>query len=161
MKKEIERRFLVSENKLPSLTRGHLITQGYLVALDSPTDPIVRIRVENKKSFLTIKLFITELTKEEFEYPIPLKEAEKLLEACEWSVQKIRYTLQVASKSWTIDVYEGENYPLVIAEIELKNESEKFEKPLWLGKEVSDDSRFHAYSLSIKPFSTWKKQLTN
>jgi adenylate cyclase len=157
MKKEIERRFLVDTTKLPELTRGLLITQGYLSSLRNVTDPLVRVRTENKRAFLTIKIFETELTQAEFEYPIPLKEAQSLLNSALSSVQKIRYTLRVEGKTWIVDVYEGENYPLVVAEIELKSEIENFTKPLWLSKEVSSDNRFHAYSLSIKPFSTWKK----
>lgn len=160
MKKEIERRFLVNEKKLPNLVRGKLITQGYLSKLQQSTSPLVRVRTEGKRAYLTIKLFRTELTKDEFEYTIPLNEAEKLLENCVASVQKIRYSLHIGEHTWTIDFYEGENYPLVVAEIELENENEKFESPLWLRKEVSKDNRFHAYNLAVLPFSGWKKRLT-
>ena len=160
MKREIERRFLIDSTKLPKLSHGKLLTQGYLSKLQNPEDPLVRVRLEGKKSYITIKLFQTDLTKQEFEYEIPLKDGEKLLGACLATVQKIRYSLTIASHLWTIDVYEAENFPLVIAEIELKNEEEKFEQPLWITKEVSSDPRFHAYSLAFKPFSTWKRQLT-
>ena len=160
MKKEIERRFLVDQEKLPKLTHGKLLTQGYLSRLQKPEDPLIRVRIEGKKSYLTIKLFQTDLTKQEFEYEIPLSEGEKLVNDCLAVVQKIRYNLTIASHLWTVDVYEAENFPLVIAEIELKNEAEKFEQPLWATKEVTHDPRFHAYSLAFKPFSTWKKQLT-
>lgn len=160
MKKEIERRFLVDQAKLPKLSHGKLLTQGYLSKLQNPEDPLVRVRLEGRKSYITIKLFQTELTKQEFEYEIPLKEGEKLLDGCLAMVQKIRYSVSIASHLWTIDVYETENFPLVIAEIELKNEEEMFELPLWVTKEVTHDPRFHAYSLAFKPFSTWKRQLT-
>ena len=157
MKKEIERRFLVNEGKLPVLTHGKLITQGYLAELENGKSPIVRVRTENKKAYLTIKLFRSELTKEEFEYSLPLKEAQKLLDACLATVQKIRYFATINQHSWSIDVYEGENYPLVVAEIELKSEIEKFDRPLWVSKEVSADPAFQAYSLAFKPFSSWKR----
>ncbi len=157
MKTEIERRFLVESKKLPQLKRGKLLTQGYLTKLRDETEPIVRVRVEGKRALLTIKLFESILSKKEFEYPIPIKEAEILLENCFASVQKIRYPVKIGKHIWQLDVYEGENYPLIIAEIEFKKENESFEKPLWILKEVSGDKRFHAYSLAIKPFNSWGK----
>lgn len=160
MKKEIERRFLVDQNKLPSLKHGKLITQGYLAKLNSEISPIVRVRAEGKSAYLTIKLFESLFTKKEFEYKIPLKEAELLLQSCIAQVQKIRYSVKITNHVWVIDQYEGENFPLIVAEVELKNETEKFELPLWVTKEVSQDSRFHAYNLAIKPYSVWKNQLT-
>lgn len=157
MKMEIERRFLVDEKKLPILTKGKLITQGYLTKLQKETDPLVRVRLEGKKAYVTIKLLVSNLSREEFEYPIPKVEAEKLLASCFASVQKIRHPVKIGSLLWTIDIYEGENYPLVTAEVELKSEKEKITPPLWVTKEVTPDKRFWAYSLAIKPFSSWKK----
>jgi adenylate cyclase len=159
MKREIERRFLVDPNKLPLLKKGVLITQGYLTPGTTKKSPIIRVRTENKKAKITIKIYRSELTKEEYEYPIPLNEAERLLTECAGFVQKIRYFLKIGKHSWSVDVYEGENFPLIVAEIEieLQKENEKFEKPLWIRKEVTEESRFHAYSLAFKPFNTWKK----
>lgn len=157
MKTEIERRFLVDSSKLPVLKRGKLLTQGYLTKLKVESEPIVRVRIEAKKAFLTIKLFESTLSKKEFEYSIPLNDGEELLKNCFASVQKIRYSLKIEKHIWEVDVYEGDNFPLVVAEIELKNEKESFEKPLWILREVSDDPRFHAYSLATTPFNTWKK----
>lgn len=160
MKTEIERRFLVNEKRLPSLKNGKLITQAYLAKLQNHSDPLVRVRIMGKEATLTAKLYRTDLTRDEFEYPIPLKDAEKISQAAFAAVQKIRYSLRIGKHIWTVDVYEGDNFPLIIAEIELASESEKFEVPLWVTKEVSNDTRFHAYSLAIKPFTTWKKRLT-
>lgn len=160
MKTEIERRFLIDSQKLPTLQKGRLITQGYLSRLETATSPLIRVRSEGKKAYLTIKIYQTELTKLEFEYPIPLLEANRLLENCLFSVQKIRYFMKIRQHLWTIDLYEGENFPLAVAEIELKNEMEKIDLPLWIKQEVSQDNRFHAYNLAVKPFSTWKKTAT-
>ena len=156
MKREIERRFLVNSDKLPPLSRGKLVSQGYLSKLEKKDSPIVRVRIEGKKSYLTIKIFESELSKLEYEYKLPLREAEKLLESSFANVQKIRYNLKVYGHSWVVECYEGENFPLIVAEIELTEENETFQKPLWISKEVSYDPRFHAYNLALKPFSSWK-----
>ncbi len=157
MKLEIERRFLVDPQRLPTLPKGTLLTQGYLSKETNSSSPIVRVRLAGKKATLTIKAYQSEMAKREYEWPIPFKEAEKLLSECSASVQKIRHHLNVAGKLWSIDFYEGDNFPLIVAEIELKKESEKIEKPLWVTKEVTADPRFHAFSLAFQPFSRWKK----
>lgn len=159
MKLEIERRFLVDQKRLPSLPTGKLLTQGYLSKEIDKTSPIVRVRTAGSNATLTIKGYRSEVTKAEFEYPIPLKDAEVLLKECIGQVQKVRYLLKVSGKVWSIDFYEGENFPLIVAEIELKSEKEKFEKPLWVTKEVTDEPRFHAYQLALKPFNSWKKSV--
>src|SRR5574338_520520 len=95
MKKEIERRFLVDSSKLPYLKKGKLLTQGYLSELKKSDDPLIRVRTEGKKAFLTIKLVESPLTRLEFEYPIKITEAQKLLDNCLFQVQKIRYNLKI------------------------------------------------------------------
>lgn len=154
MPKEIERRFLVDPDRLPRLPKGKPQIQGYLNNKVDSTE--IRIRIEEPKAFLTIKSFISFRARLEFEYKIPLKDAEKLLGLTEKRVEKVRFNLPVDGKNWVIDFFENANFPLVIAEIELKSEKEKFVKPLWLTKEVTDDLRFTALSLAFSPFDGWK-----
>jgi CYTH domain-containing protein len=151
---EIERRFLVDTNRLPKLNQGKLQIQGYFNNLPLE-QPEIRVRVEENKATLTLKTFVTFTSRTEFEYKIPLKDAQNLLELTEHKVRKIRHHLKLNGNSWVIDFFQDENSPLVIAELELRNEDESFEKPLWATKEVTDDLRYTAISLSFDPFSRW------
>ncbi|HEY4694896.1 MAG TPA: CYTH domain-containing protein [Candidatus Nanoarchaeia archaeon] len=154
MSNEVERRFLVDINRLPKLSQGSLQVQGYFN--NAPSDqPEIRIRVEESKATLTLKTSITAVTRQEFEYEIPLKDALALLSLTEKRIRKVRHHLKLNSKTWVIDFFQDENSPLVIAEIELKNEDEAFEKPLWTTKEVTEDLRFTAISLAFDPYSQW------
>lgn len=154
MAKEIERRFLVDPDRLPKLPKGKTQIQGYLNDQKDTTE--IRVRIEEISAFLTIKSFLSFRSRQEFEYKIPLKDAKKLLELTERRVEKVRFNLLVDGKNWIIDFFENANFPLVIAEIELKSENEKFVKPLWLTKEVTNDLRFTALSLAFSPFDSWK-----
>lgn len=150
---EIERKFLVDTKKWQPSEIGIEIKQGYL-----STDPerTVRVRLAGNRSFLTIKGKTVGITRTELEYEIPVKEAEVLFKLCIYHpVEKIRYLEQVGGLIWEIDVFEGQNKGLVIAEVELESEKQKFLTPEWIKNEVSGDLRFYNSSLSKKPFSIW------
>ena len=153
---EIERKFLVLSNDfLQEAFTKKRIVQGYL---NSNPERTVRIRIKEDKGFLTIKGKgnATGTTRLEWETEIPLEDAERLLPICESGIiEKIRYEIKVGNHIYEVDVFEGENEGLVIAEIELQSEVEPFEKPSWLGKEVTNDERFYNAYLSIKPFKSW------
>ena len=117
---------------------------------------VVRIRRQDQRGFLTIKGPIEGLTRTELEFEIPAKDAETLLSMCHGSlIEKTRHVVFHAGKKWEIDVFEGPNAGLVVAEIELEAEDEAFERPEWLGEEVSSDRRYANSHLSQRPYSEW------
>jgi adenylate cyclase len=153
---EIERKFLVSSNafKDEAFTQNR-IKQGYLSAVPERT---VRVRIKGEKGFLTIKGISNEsgLSRFEWEKEIPVDEAEKLLLLCEAGViDKTRFEIKMGGHIFEVDEFYGENEGLVMAEIELKSESETFEKPNWLGQEVTNDKRYYNSYLSNNPFKKW------
>ncbi|NMH24765.1 CYTH domain-containing protein [Flavobacterium solisilvae] len=153
---EIERKFLViSESFIGESFAQKRIVQAYLSSVPERT---VRIRIKGDKGFITIKGKSNNsgTTRLEWEKEISLQEAESLLSICESGIiDKIRYEVKVGNHVFEVDVFSGENEGLIIAEIELQSEHEIFEKPLWLGKEVTNDERFYNSFLSKKPFKTW------
>lgn len=153
---EIERKFLViSEAFIGESFAQKRIVQAYLSSVPERT---VRIRIKGDKGFITIKGKSNDsgTTRLEWEKEISLQEAESLLSICEIGIiDKIRYEVKVGNHVFEVDVFSGENEGLIIAEIELQSEHEIFEKPLWLGKEVTNDERFYNSFLSKKPFKTW------
>ena len=157
MAKEIERKFLVDREKLPPLENPHIITQGYVSGCLTAT---VRIRISNSEAFLTLKGKSTGLTRSEFEYPIPLSDARQMLEElCNTTViEKKRYLIPCKEHIWEVDVFEGNNQGLIVAEIELTNENETFAKPEWVIQEVSNDPKYRNSNLLVSPYNTWKKQ---
>ncbi|SFV55555.1 hypothetical protein MNB_SV-8-344 [hydrothermal vent metagenome] len=128
---EIERKFLINTDKLPPLTNGYTIEQGYIQTADHTTT--VRVRIRNTEAFLTIKGKSTGASRLEFEYPIPLQDAQNMLDAlCQSSViEKTRYLVEHEGHVWEVDVFEGSNKGLVVAEVELKSEDEAFTLPSW------------------------------
>ncbi|MDA0740292.1 MAG: CYTH domain-containing protein [Bacteroidetes bacterium] len=154
MAKEIERKFLVSTNNWKDdVSSTHVFRQGYL-SYDS--ERTVRVRATEVSGFLTIKGITTGLTRDEFEYEIPLADALALLQLCERpAIEKKRYLVPHGAQIWEIDVFEGVNTGLVVAEIELQSEDEAFEKPTWLGKEVSGQRKYSNSALSLLPFKDW------
>lgn len=153
---EIERKFLVISDAFisESFTQKRIV-QAYLSSVPERT---VRIRIKGDKGFITIKGKSNDsgTTRLEWEKEITLPEAELLLSICESGIiDKIRYEVKVGNHVFEVDVFSGENEGLIIAEIELQSEHEIFEKPLWLGKEVTNDERFYNSFLSKKPFKTW------
>ena len=138
---EIERRFLVTSNAWKKDATGTRLRQGYLC-----TDPerVVRVRTEGSAGRLTIKGKKVGARAAEFEYPIPVSDAASLLEklCLPEIIDKTRYTLRLGKTTWEIDEFHGANTGLVIAEVELSSEDQDFEKPTWLGREVTEDSRY-------------------
>ncbi len=150
---EIERKFLLKNNKCLEGVKGQVLKQGYL-NLDK--ERTVRIRIIGDKAFLTIKGSTVNITRKEFEYEIPLNDGISLLELCHRPIiEKTRYNIEFESHLWEVDVFEGENKGLVVAEIELSEENESFQMPDWIGKEVSDDVRYYNANLILKPYKNW------
>lgn len=153
---EIERKFLVtSTDFIAESHTKHEIAQGYL---NSNPERTVRVRAKDNKGFLTIKgkSNATGLSRFEWEREIEYEEAKQLLLLCENGIiEKTRYLIHVGTHMYEVDVFYGVNDGLIIAEIELNSEDETFEKPNWLGKEVSNDDRYYNAYLSNSPFSTW------
>lgn len=155
---EIERKFLVksSDFKEQAFTQNQ-IAQGYLSSLPERT---VRVRIKGKKGFLTIKGIGQQggMSRFEWENEIPLDEAHELLKLCEkGKIEKTRFEIKVGKHVFEVDEFYGENEGLVMAEIELESETEFFEKPNWLGDEVTNDERYYNAYLSKNPFKTWEK----
>lgn len=153
---EIERKFLVTSNafKSDALRKNH-IAQGYL---NSAHERVVRVRIKGEKGFLTIKGKTNEagMSRFEWEKEIPVAEAKELLLLCEKGViEKTRYEIQVGLHLFEVDEFYGENEGLIMAEVELQSESEVFEKPIWLGEEVTQDNRYYNSYLSQHPFKSW------
>ncbi|MFM2212872.1 MAG: hypothetical protein RL427_135 [Bacteroidota bacterium] len=153
---EIERKFLVlSTVFLKEAFNENRIVQAYL---NSNPERTVRIRIKDNKGYLTIKGIgnSSGTTRLEWETQITLKEAEKLLLMCEeGSIDKIRHEVYVGKHLFEVDVFKGKNEGLILAEIELDSEEEEFEKPHWLGKEVTGDERFYNAYLSKHPYRDW------
>ncbi|SDN96517.1 CYTH domain-containing protein [Rhodoferax sp. OV413] len=149
---EIERKFLVTGSDWRQ-GAGTVFSQGYL---NRDKQRTVRVRIAGAQGFLTIKGANQGATRAEFEYEIPLADAEQLLALCEGPIiQKLRRVLVHAGSSWEVDEFEGLNAGLVVAEIELTAEDQAFEHPAWLGREVTDDARYFNSNLATTPFSAW------
>lgn len=156
MAQEIERKFLVDGDFKPYSFKTIRIVQGYLSSVPERT---VRIRVKETKAFLTVKGKTDDsgISRYEWEKEIPVDEAKELLKLCEPGViDKNRYLVKVGAHVFEVDEFYGENEGLVIAEIELKSGDEPFEKPEWLGKEVTGDACYYNASLIKSPYKSWK-----
>ena len=153
---EIERKFLVVSNEfINQAFRKKRIVQAYL---NSNPERTVRVRMKGTQGFITVKgkSNASGTTRVEWEKEIPLEEAETLLNLCEKGIiDKIRYEIQSGNHVIEVDVFSGENEGLIIAEIELNSEHESFEKPAWLGDEVTSDERFYNSHLIKKPYKDW------
>ncbi len=149
---EIERKFLVDVTKLPQLNKGKKLCQGYLW---SSPDKSLRIRVADNVAFLTIKTGTDILQRSEFEYEIPISDAEELLQLCENKIEKERFILPHAGNSWEIDIFYGKNKGLIVAEIELSHKNQTIELPEWVIQEVTNDTRYLNVSLANHPFLNW------
>lgn len=151
---EIERKFLVSSDGWRKGAQGTFCCQGYLAACE---DLIVRVRLLGERACLTIKGRKTGLSCPEYEYSIPVSEAQEMLEriCLRPYIEKIRYTLDFKGINWEIDEFSGENKGLVIAEVELEREHQMIELPAWLGREVSFDPKYWNMNLMKYPYSRW------
>lgn len=155
MAKEIERKFLVKTADWVPQGAGKYYKQGYL---NSQKERVVRVRIAGDKGQLTIKGITTGVTRAEFEYAIPTEEAGLMLDnLCEKPlIEKHRHKEVHGGKTWEIDVFHGDNEGLVVAELELKSEDEAFDRPAWLGEEVSSDPRYFNSNLLKNPYKSWK-----
>ena len=153
MGREIERKFLVAGETWREGAEGTLFRQGYLSTHKERT---VRVRRQGPRGVLTIKGLTTGATRPEFEYEIPVADADALLALCEEPIiEKTRYPISFAGHRWEVDEFHGVNQGLIVAEIELDDEAEEFVKPAWLGEEVTSDRRYFNANLVAAPFSTW------
>lgn len=154
---EIERKFLVTGTEYRKMAQGVLYRQGYL---SSRTDRVVRVRMAGSKGFLTIKGKTEGAVRAEFEYEIPVDEANAMISTlCEMPIiEKYRYTLVSNGNTWEVDEFLGDNLGLVVAEIELESEDQSFEKPPWVGEEVTCDPRYYNVNLFRDPYTSWKKE---
>lgn len=156
---EIERKFLVkSDDFKEQAFAKNKIAQGYL---SSAPERTVRVRIKGEKAYLTIKGIGQQggMTRFEWENQIPLDEAVELLKLCEkGKIEKTRYEIKSGDHIYEVDEFYGENEGLIMAEIELKSETEIFEKPDWLGEEVTNDERYYNAYLSKNPFKNWVKE---
>jgi len=154
MAREIERKFLLKSDAWRSRVGGVTYRQGYLSTVPERT---VRVRLAGAHAFLTVKGITKGHSRLEFEYPVPVADAEEMLALCEGPlVEKTRYEIPHAGKTWQVDEYHGDNHGLILAEIELTSEDEKFEVPEWIGTEVSGDSRYYNSNLARNPFASWR-----
>ena len=155
---EIERKFLVTSDAYKVLAFAkNQIAQGYL---NSNPERTVRVRIKGEKGFLTIKGKGNHsgMSRFEWEKEIPVAEAKVLLDLCESGViSKMRFEVKVGQHVFEVDEFYGENSGLIMAEVELGSETESFEKPSWIGEEVTNDERFYNAFLSQNPYSKWGK----
>lgn len=151
---EIERKFLVRDARWKHGAQGVLYRQGYLSSDQRST---VRVRIAGEQAFFTIKGQTTGISRLEFEYPMPLPDAAIMLEQlCSGPlIEKTRYRVEYAGNIWEVDEFAGDNSGLILAEIELSHEAQLFDKPDWLGQEVSGDPRYFNSSLARNPFTKW------
>ena len=154
MGEEIERKFLVVGDGWRNTAEAEPLRQGFL---STEPERTVRVRLAGSRGSLTIKGKTIGARRQEFEYEIPGADAQRMLDTlCQRPlIEKVRYRLCVGRHIWEVDVFEGENAGLVIAEVELESEDEAFEKPDWAGEEVTDDPRYFNSNLVAKPFRTW------
>lgn len=157
MPQEIERKFLVKSDYKAFVTKSYRIIQGYLSSVPERT---VRVRIKDKKGYLTIKGPVNEsgASRYEWEKQIPPKDAQELLSLCEPGIiDKIRHIIPASGGLFfEVDEFHGKNEGLTVAEIELPNENFSFDRPGWLGKEVTGDVRYYNSMLMKKPFKDWR-----
>ncbi len=160
MPQEIERKFLIRGDFASEIRESFEIRQGYLVKGARCT---ARVRIADNRGFLTIKGPVDQrksscISRFEWEKEIPMEDAEELMLLCEpGRVEKTRCHIPVGKHTFEIDIFHGDNDGLMIAEIELEHEDEPFERPNWLGEEVTHDSRYHNSVLAHTPYRTWPK----
>lgn len=150
---EIERKFLVNSTQFLLGLEGTEFKQGYL----NREGATVRVRVAGEQGFLTIKGKTQGISRAEFEYPIPIKDAEAMLTTlCALPpIEKTRYLINHANKCWEVDVFHGANQGLIVAEVELNSENEALALPEWVGADVSRETRYFNSQLASHPFCQW------
>lgn len=156
MAQEIERKFLVNGDFKPAAVKATHITQGYLCSAPERT---VRVRIMGDKGFITIKGAASHggVSRFEWEKEIPVEDARELLKLCEPGViDKTRYLVPVGEHCFEVDEFYGENEGLTVAEVELGSEDESFERPDWLGEEVTGNVSYYNSMLMKNPYKNWQ-----
>jgi adenylate cyclase len=152
---EIERKFLVvgDEWRAGVVSATHIV-QGYLAWTASAT---VRVRIKGDEAFLTVKGSTQGISRSEFEYPVPVDDAGRMLADMAQGpvIDKVRHLIPVGAHTWELDVFAGDNEGLVMAEVELAEPDEVFTLPAWAGREVSDDPRYYNVNLAAHPYREW------
>ena len=155
MATEIERKFLLLDDTWRSeIEKSQTIRQGYLAGSEKSS---IRVRIADDQANINIKSATLDVTRSEYEYPIPVNEANEILDLlCEGPlIEKTRYYVPRGDHCWEIDVFSGDNDGLIVAEVELAEVDEEFERPDWLGEEVSDDARYYNVCLVKHPYKEW------
>ncbi len=154
MPREIERKFLVKDDRWrDAIDHYSVLRQGYLV---SDAVRSVRVRITDRVAHLNIKSATVGISRSEYEYEIPLADAEELLTLCTGPlIEKTRYAVHYGRHLWEIDVFDGDNAGLVVAEVELQDPQESIDYPPWIGLEVSHDVRYYNAYLAVHPYRSW------
>lgn len=153
---EIERKFLLSSAAWREQVESReLLRQGYLTPGSRCS---IRVRIAGEQAWLNLKAKRSGMTRLEFEYPIPLADADEILsELCNGPLlEKYRHCIRMGAYVWEIDEFLGDNAGLIVAEIELPDEAAHFARPAWLGEEVTDDERYYNFNLAQKPYREWR-----
>ena len=152
---EIERRFLVKGSEWKSTAKNAFhLCQGYLIS--NFEDWIVRVRIiEQKSAYLTLKAKAEGISNHEFEYLIPLEDGNSLLQLAPHKIKKTRYELNMNEGEWVIDCFEDNNFPLVIAEVELTSANQQIDRPFWCHTEITNNKNFSNAALALTPISDW------
>ena len=157
MATEIEHKFLLKNEdwRKANIIKSVRYRQGYMA---SNKQSSVRVRISDHDAFLNIKGATLGVKRQEYEYPIPEQDARELLDnlCTKPLVEKTRYYVEHEGYTWEIDVFEGDNEGLVVAEVEIEEEGQDFPLPSWVGKEVSDDPRYYNSCLAEHPYKDWK-----
>lgn len=151
---EIERKFLLKNDDWRGLATGKLYQQGYI---KNDVASAVRVRIAGESAFLTIKSEVTGATRLEYEYSIPVNDAEEMLEKlCKKpQIEKKRYVIKIDELIWEVDEFFAENAGLIVAEVELESEDQQITLPSWIGKEVTGDPKYYNANLIEHPFKNW------
>lgn len=156
MGREIERKFLVSGEFRNQATSSSRISQGYIAKSDELT---LRVRTRDERGYVTIKGRSDRagISRNEWEWEIPVEQARELLQYSKGTIEKSRYLVPCGKHTFEVDCFYGDNEGLVVAEVELSDPNEPFERPAWLGEEVTGDRRYYNSQLLKNPFSRWEK----
>ncbi|HET8707598.1 MAG TPA: CYTH domain-containing protein [Pseudomonadales bacterium] len=151
---EIERKFLVKRSRWQPQGEPVTIRQGYLKATG---ESVVRVRTKGQRGFLTVKGKTHGMSRLEFEYEIPLADANQMLDSLAEGplIEKQRFLIPQGLHLWEVDVFFGDNAGLMVAEIELQDPAEPFTKPDWVGEEVTEDARYFNSNLALHPYKVW------
>lgn len=154
MATEIERKFLLKYIPIEGMNpdNGVAYIQGYL---NTDKNKTVRVRIAGNDAFLTIKGTTSGISRQEFEYKIPLNDAQEMISMCDDPIIKVRWKIPYGGLIWEVDQFCGSNTGLILAEVELTTEDQVFENPPWIGQEVSNDPRYYNSNLATNPYTTW------